>query len=254
MPVEMTVQGDAAIVTLDWPEKRNSLSADDAIEVAAAIDRAGMSGAAAVVLTGAGAFCSGGDLRFFSELSGRLTVPEIRTRVYEHVHSMMRSLRAVPVPTIAAVDGAAIGLGLDLALACDQRFIGPRGWLRQGWAAAGLIHGTGGMAMLERLHPGLVWRLLATQERLDQAACVELGLGESAEPTGLEAAVGRATALAQLPRETLLGYVELGRPVRWPEPSHFTASADLQAQLIGSEQFRSFSQAILAGERLPAGK
>lgn len=246
MPVRTSTQGGAAVVTLDWPEKRNALSADDAVEVAEAIRAAGASGAAAVVLTGAGAFCSGGDLRFFSELSASISVQQIRTRVYEDVHSMMRALGAVPVPTIAAVDGPAIGLGLDLALACDQRFVGPGGWLRQGWATAGLVHGTGGMAMLEHLAPGLVWRLLATQDKLDASACDRLGLGEPGEPSALDASIIRADQFAVLPREALEAYVELGRPVRWPDEAHFTRSADLQAQLIGSEPFREFSRAVLA--------
>ena len=253
MSVHLRREGDAAVVTLDWPEKRNALSSDDALEVATAIDDAGATGAAAVVLTGAGAFCSGGDLRFFSELSARLSVVEIRERVYEHVHSMIRSLRAVPVPTIAAVDGPAIGLGLDLALACDTRLIGPAGWLRQGWAAAGLIHGTGGMAMLERLRPGLVWRLLATHERLDAAACDALGLGEVADGDAIAAAVSRAGELARVPRAALEAYVALGRPERWPSEEHFAASADAQAALIGSERFREFSRGMLEGARRPTG-
>jgi enoyl-CoA hydratase/carnithine racemase len=239
------MQGDAAVVTLDWPDRGNVVSPDDAVEVALAIEHAGATGAAAVVLTGAGAFCSGSDLRFFAELSANVPVDEIRSRVYEEIHSMIRALGSVPVPTIAAVDGPAVGLGLDLALACDVRFVGPEGWLRQGWAAMGLIHGTGGMAMLERLRPGLVWRLLATQERLDAQACERLGLAEFGAPSALAAGVGRATAFAALPRETLEAYVELGRSLRWPPESHFARSAAIQARLIGSERFRWLARAAL---------
>ena len=61
---------------------------------------------------------------------------------------MIRTLMAVPVPTIAAVDGAAVGMGMDLALACDSRFIGTTGWMRQGWARYGAIPATGGLVFL----------------------------------------------------------------------------------------------------------
>lgn len=246
MGVVTTLEGSAAVVTLDWPERRNALTADDAVVVARAITEAGESGAAAVILTGSGAFCSGGDLRFFADISANTAVAEIRSRVYDDVHAMMRALGAVPVPTIAAVDGPAIGLGFDLALACDQRFVGPRGWLMQGWAAAGLIHGTGGIAMLERLRPGLLWRLVATQERLDADACRALDLAEPAEASAREAALARAARLATLPRQALEAYVELARPLWWPQESHFARSADIQAELIGSQAFRDFSRQILA--------
>src|SRR5437870_3214515 len=103
---------------MDWPERRNALRPEDAEEVAAAVDTAGAAAASAVILTGAGAFCAGGDLRTFAELSARHAPGEIEAQVYRRVQAMIRALRRCPVPTIAAVDGPAVGLGFDLALAC----------------------------------------------------------------------------------------------------------------------------------------
>ncbi|HVT67663.1 MAG TPA: enoyl-CoA hydratase/isomerase family protein, partial [Trebonia sp.] len=124
MPVTATEAGPAWVVTLDWPEKRNSLGPEDTAEVAAAIEEARGKARSALVLTGSGAFCAGGDLRAFSEVSRTMAVEQIRDTVYGRVQRMVRALAECPVPTIAAVDGPAVGLGFDLALACDMRFVG----------------------------------------------------------------------------------------------------------------------------------
>src|SRR6202034_3400036 len=109
----------------------------------------------------------GGDLESFAELSAQTTVRELRSRIYGDVQALVRSLWSCPVPTFAAVDGPAIGLGFDLALACDGRFFGPAGYVQQGWARAGLIPGIGGIALLSRCGSDLLWRLVADQPRLN---------------------------------------------------------------------------------------
>src|SRR5215203_340070 len=117
MPVTTELDGTVAVLTLRWPEKRNALSAPDGADLSEALTEAGArSDVTGIVVTGEGAFCSGGDLRYFSQVSHELPVEEIRQKVYGTMQGIVRALRAVPVPTAAAVDGAAIGLGLDLAL------------------------------------------------------------------------------------------------------------------------------------------
>jgi enoyl-CoA hydratase/carnithine racemase len=241
MGVRVEESGSAAVVVMDWPERRNALGPREAEEVAAAVAHAGTHAPAAVVLTGTRAFCAGGDLRIFADLSARDTPAEIEKHVYGRVQAMMRALRDCPVPTIAAVDGPAVGLGFDLALACDMRFIGPDGWFRQGWAGAGLIPGTGGLAFLTRLAPGLSWRLIASQEKLTAARCVELGLGEAALSGALSAATARAGALAAIDREVLGHYCRMERQLTWPDDAFFSKTARVQGGLIGSEQFRDLA-------------
>lgn len=249
MPVTLTDAGSAQVVTLAWPEKRNSLGPADSLEVAAAIEEAGRTARAAVVLTGAGAFCAGGDLRAFAEVSRTLPPAEIRDTVYGKVQRMVRALRDCAVPTIAAVDGPAVGLGFDLALACDMRFVGPDGFLQQGWARAGLIAGTGGVGLLERVAPGSLWRLVATQERLGPEQAARLGLAEPAAGSARDAAVSRAEQLAAVDRDVLGHYCELSRAAAWPAAEHFAASADIQAELIGSERFRGLTDRLLGATR-----
>jgi enoyl-CoA hydratase len=235
----------AATVTMRWPERRNALGPEDVVEVAEALEAAARGGRSAVVLTGEGAFCAGGDLRGFSRLSQEESVDHIRDVVYGRVQRMVRALAECPVPTIAAVDGGAVGLGMDLALACDMRFIGPSGFLQQGWARAGLIPGTGGAALLHRLNPAVGWKLLAEQPRLDADSCVQLALGEAAPSSALEAAGERARLLAGIDPEVLAAYVTLVRPLGRPSHEHFAACADFQSRFIGSERFRSMTAALL---------
>lgn len=246
MGVRVEESDSAVVVVMDWPERRNALGPRESEEVAAAIGEAGQLARAAVILTGTGAFCAGGDLRVFADLSARLTPAEIEQDVYGRVQDMVRALRHCPVPTIAAVDGPAVGLGFDLALACDMRFIGPAGWFRQGWARAGLIPGTGGIGLLGRLAPGLSWRLVASQEKLTPPRCAELGLGAAATVSALAAAKDRAAELASVDRAVLGHYCRMERDLTWPGEAFFAETARVQAGLIGSDRFRELAANALA--------
>lgn len=246
MGVSVEVVESAALVTLRWPERRNALGPDDSWEVTDALVEAGKAARAAIVLAGEGAFCAGGDLSTFAEISRTCTPEQIEREVYGTVQAMVRALRKAPVPTIAAVDGPAVGLGMDLALACDMRFVGSQGFLQQGWARAGLIAGTGGIGLLHRVAPGLLWRLVAEQPRLDAASCAALGLGEDAgQRSALEAALSRVEALARVPRDVLGHYAALERAASWPVDDTFRESARVQSGLIGSERFRETAQRVL---------
>ena len=246
MGVDVDLTDEAAVVTLRWPERRNSLGPDDVLPVADAIQHASQAGRPVVILTGQGAFCAGGDLRGFAELSRTSSVSEIREVVYVRVQQMISALRDCRVPTIAAIDGPAVGLGMDLALACDMRFVGATGWMQQGWARVGLIPGAGGGALAWRLNPTIGWRLLVDQQRLHGPDCEGLGLAEAAEGTALAAACQRAHAIAQLDLEVIQAYVELLRPLGWPSDGHLAQCANYQSAFIGSERFRAMASAILS--------
>jgi hypothetical protein len=92
-----------------------------------------------------------------------------KTTIYDLPQSMVRALVSVSVPIIAALDGPAVGLGMDLALACDMRLVGAGGWMMQGWARAGLVPATGGVLLMERLAPGIP---MADDRRSPTTRCV----------------------------------------------------------------------------------
>jgi enoyl-CoA hydratase/carnithine racemase len=245
VPVSVSSVGPAQLVTLGWTAKRNALGPGDVDEVAQAVNEAGAAARSAVILTGEGAFCAGGDLRAFAEVSRTLPAEEIEATVYGRVQSMIRVLGVCPVPTIAAVDGPAVGLGFDLALACDMRMIGPDGWFQQGWARANLIAGTGGIGLLRRLNPVVGWRMIATQEKIGAEQAVALGLGEPGRPDGMASAAERASQLAAIEPDVLRHYCRLSRDDAWPSEQHFRDSAAIQAGLIGSARFRTMADRIL---------
>jgi enoyl-CoA hydratase/carnithine racemase len=247
-------QRDDGLVTvwMDWPAKRNALGPADTLELGNGIDRAGSLASIGVVVSGVGSFCAGGDLEQFASLSASFSVDEIRAKIYSNVHSVLRAIRSCPVPVVAAVDGPAVGLGFDYALACDMCFVGSEGWMQQGWAVAGLIHGAGGSAFVQRAGGQLFWRLVADQQRLDGPAAEKLGIAEAAEGRALDAAVERLRRLGRLPREVLEAYTSLFREQRWPDGAFLQRCADFQSKFIGSESFRSRAQVILSRSAAPS--
>src|SRR5689334_10697034 len=111
-----------AVLTLDNPDQRNAMSdAMTASWVAAVDELAADRDLRAVVVTGAGsAFCSGGNTGWIAS-EPDATVDHLRTRMVAFYRAWL-SIRRLEVPTIAAVNGPAIGAGLCVALACDIRY------------------------------------------------------------------------------------------------------------------------------------
>jgi enoyl-CoA hydratase/carnithine racemase len=238
--VSIERSGTAAVVVLDWPERRNALGPDEAREVTEAVRAAAIPpDVCGVVITGNGAFCAGGNLRGAAERTG-MPEDERRRLVYGAFQGLVRAIVDVPVTTIAAVDGPAVGMGFDLALACDRRFVGSDGWCQQGWGKVGLVPGTGGELLLRMRAPNVLWALLETQPRLDRDAMERLGLGEGVrEGTARTRAVQSVDALAAMSRQAIEGYVDLHRAeVRAALDDHLGRAVDHQVGLLNSPEFR----------------
>jgi enoyl-CoA hydratase len=115
-PMIVTEQrGAITLVTIDRPERRNALDHDALDGLLAALDGAVAANSRVLVLTGStGHFCAGADLT---------TVED--DRFIEALHRLLDGLRTAPFPSIAAIDGAALGAGTQLAVACDLRMATP---------------------------------------------------------------------------------------------------------------------------------
>jgi enoyl-CoA hydratase len=246
----LSVRGVAAVVTMDWPSKRNALRPDDARAIAAAIEGAAGTDAVGLVLTGSTAFCAGGDLPYFlaSAADDAGTAREqFFHDVYDGMQGVLRALHDTRLLTVAAVDGPAIGLGMDFALACDVCVVGDGGWMQQGWAKVGLIAATGGIHFLDQVAPGLLWDLL-DQRRLTAEDCVRLRLARRAA-IAVDEAVGIVERIADVGPEALAEYVALNRLGRWPSHAEFEAFARAQARLLAGGTFRQRAGAVMAQRR-----
>src|SRR5262249_10430058 len=196
---------------MDWPEKRNALGPDESLELTGAIRSAVTPETCGLVLTGNGAFCAGGNLRGAVDRAD-LDPDERRQIVYAAYQGVVRALVDCPVPTVAAIDGPAVGMGFDLALACDSRFVGRDGWCQQGWGRVGLVPGTGGELLLRMRAPGALWALLEEQPRLDAAKLAALALAEPVDAgTARQRAIARVERLSVMSRDALEAYVTLHR-------------------------------------------
>ncbi|MFZ0171068.1 MAG: enoyl-CoA hydratase [Acidimicrobiales bacterium] len=197
--------GSVALVTLDDPARRNTMSMQlvtDLVGIMDAIE--GDPTVGAVVVTGAPpAFCAGADLgNLASQGESAAAGTSVQAGLRSIYEGFLRVARC-PLPTLAAVNGAAVGAGMNLALACDVRIAGRAARFDTRFLDLGLHPGGGHTFMLERIGgPQLAAALVLFGQRLDGRAAVEHGLAWACvdDDDLLEEAVTLAMRAASAPR------------------------------------------------------
>jgi 2-(1,2-epoxy-1,2-dihydrophenyl)acetyl-CoA isomerase len=239
--VKVEFKDHLAVVTIDRSQRRNALTAAVCIELAQAI-RDAAEKARVVVLTGAGsAFCAGGD---FQELARYAAgdPKEAAKGLYDGFQGMIRAIREVPVPVIAAVNGHAMGAGMDLALACDIRIMSDDAKLGQVWVKVGLIPGTAGGYWVDALAGGgRASEAILTGEPVSAETALSWGLVN--EVVALEWVMPRAEELAKLlsesPPEALAANKKLLNDVVYQGYEEaLEKSRDAQVERFASDEFR----------------
>lgn len=192
------VEDRVALITVNDPDRRNAVTA----EISAAL-RAAVEGAEAdpevhaVIVTGAGkAFCAGADLTALGEAT------EEGLRV---IYDGFLAVADCTLPTIAAVNGAAVGAGLNLALAADVRIAGPAAMFDPRFQKLGIHPGGGATWMLHRIvGPQTARAALLFGMRFDADAAVRHGLALEVVEDPVAAARALAAGPAAAPREVVL--------------------------------------------------
>lgn len=142
-------------LTMNEPERRNPLTGNTAVpEILAALERIHDDRSVrAVILTGAGtAFSSGGDIKDMErQSSGQVGGMQIRHEYRRGIQRLPLALFNLEVPVIAAVNGAAMGAGLDLACMCDVRIASEHAKFAESFVKLGIIPGDGGAWLLQRI-------------------------------------------------------------------------------------------------------
>jgi enoyl-CoA hydratase len=193
------------VFTLDDPERRNALSAAMVEEIVAAVEAAEADAeTGAIVVTGAPpAFCSGADtsnLRALGDDEGGDS-GSVRS-----LYDGFLAVRECTLPTVAAVNGPAVGAGFNLALCCDVRVAGESARFDSRFTTIGIHPGGGHTWMLDRaVGPQAAAAMVLFGERIEGRRAAEVGLAWRCVPDVelLDAAVELATRAASGPRDLL---------------------------------------------------
>lgn len=196
--LEYAVTDGRAEVVLDRPDVLNAFDSPMIDELNEALESAHDDEEVYVVLlTGAGrGFCSGADV---SDMGGERDRTDSTVRLFK-VQNVVRKLLGGEKPTVAAVNGPALGAGCDFALACDLRVMGEEAFLREQFVNIGLVPGDGGAWLLPRLvGEAKAKELVMTGRDVGPEEAVDLGLAVEAVPT--DEVMDRARDLANTLRD-----------------------------------------------------
>jgi 2-(1,2-epoxy-1,2-dihydrophenyl)acetyl-CoA isomerase len=168
-------QSPAAVATLtiDRPDRLNALSAQTVDELRAAVEQVGGSDARCLLIAGEGrGFSSGADLA-----SGGGLPDDVGASLEKHFNPLMEALFALPIPVVAAVNGAAAGAGASLALAADIVIAARSAYFLQAFVNIGLIPDAGATWILPRLvGRARAMEMMMLGERIPAERALEWGL------------------------------------------------------------------------------
>ncbi len=244
------LENGIATLTLNRPEKMNALTTQMRAEITDAARRAGRE-ARVMVLTGAGkAFCSGQDLGDRAN-AGNIDLERTLRDEYE---PMLRAISDCPVPTIAAVGGAAAGAGANLALAADVVIAAESAYFLQAFTRIGLIPDAGGTYTMPR-QMGLAKAMGAAlfAEKITARQADEWGLIWEAVPDEEFEARWKARA-KHLAEGPTVAFAHVKEAMRASFHNSFEEQLSLEARLQGKcGQTRDFKEGVVAFlEKRPA--
>ncbi|RKI69544.1 enoyl-CoA hydratase/isomerase family protein [Corallococcus sp. AB049A] len=244
--IKFEKDGALALLTVDRPKALNALNSATFHEMEHALNSL-KEDTRALIVTGGGdkAFVAGADIAEMSTISAAQAreFSALGHRVFEHLENL-------PIPTIAAVNGFALGGGLELALGCDLIYASEKAKLGVPEVTLGVIPGFGGTQRLTRLlGRARAKELLFTADRLDAAKAKEIGLVLDVVPADKLMEHVKAVA-AKILKNGPLAVAQAKRVVEYGADQDLRAANELERQgfavLFGSEDQREGMAAFLA--------
>lgn len=229
MSVLLERRAGVGVITIDLPERRNSLTIDMSAQLVGHVGACeGDQDISAIVVTGTPpAFCAGADLT---------ALGEAREEGLRAIYAGFLAVARSTLPTIAAVNGAAVGAGLNLALACDVRLAGPKARFDARFLQLGLHPGGGMTWMTQRIvGPQTAAAMTLFGQVLDADAAVRHGLALSKADDVVDAAVELAQASVKAPRELVLATKRTLRTTAALDRHDDAIETELVAQLASME-------------------
>jgi 2-(1,2-epoxy-1,2-dihydrophenyl)acetyl-CoA isomerase len=256
--VNFSVTEGAATIELNRPEALNAWNKQFGEDLLAALKTATKEDTIrAVRIVGAGrAFSSGADLK---DISGDDITPEGRPNVYkvltERYHPIMRAIREMEKPVVAAVNGPAVGIGCSLALCCDLVLAAESAYFLLAFVNIGLV-ADGGSSLFVPARIGLARasEMMMLGERVSAARAFEWGLVNGVHPDGelLDQSAALTAHLAAGPTRAYAATKrELNRQIYANMDDQLELEAGLQQEMAGTDDFVEGVSAFL--QKRPAG-
>jgi len=242
MTVQVERRGAVATIRLDRPQAMNAVDAQLGDELLGALTAVAQDDAVrAVVLTGNGrAFCSGADLRsgFEPNEEGR---PDVQKALQERFHPIILTIRQMPKPVIAAVNGAAAGIGCSFALACDLVVAGTSSYFLLAFVNIGLVPDGGSSLLIpERVGFARAAEMAMLGERIAAPKALEWGLINRvvSDETLVDDAGALADRLATGPTRSYAGSKQQLNAWQFSRmEAQLELEASLQQEMVGSQDF-----------------
>jgi enoyl-CoA hydratase len=241
----VSVDDGVAVITIDRPDALNALNGELLLELATAFDLLeGDLGVRALIVTGAGrSFVAGADVTELAPLDDPFAGRETSLGGQD----VMNTLAALPFPTIAAINGFALGGGLELALACDLRVASRGAKLGLPEVGLGLIPGYGGTQRLPRLiGHGRALDLILTGRHVPADEALQLGLVNRVVDDALEGALALARqTLRNAPIALGLAKEAMVRGLDVTLPQGLEIEADLFGMAVTTSDMKEGTAAFL---------
>lgn len=227
--IKLDIADDVATITLNRPERLNSMQPAMADDIRAALDHLPGLGARALLITGEGrGFCSGADLGGDRD-SGVSGAARSRNSLRGHYNPMLLALAGLDIPVVTAVNGPAAGIGCSLALSADFTLAGSSAYFLQAFVNIGLVPDGGSSWLLPRLI-GLprAMQMMMLGERIGAAQAAEWGLIYKAVDDAALLDEARALAL-RLAKGPTVALGTMRRVIRAGLTQDFSTTLDAEA-------------------------